>query len=379
MKWAVVDKFSSYIQGSKVIVYTDHNPLAHLKTAKLGATEMRWVAQLAMFDIEVNYKPGINNKCADALSRRPAETENAPDLKTKLEVLASCFPVNVLSYSLNCNINSCKAVEGDISKITSLLPSLSFEQLGTMQKEDCELGEVWKLWSTKWNPGEEYSSQNSMMPGWLKHWSTFVEVHGVLYKTFDDPIHGKVRQLLVPVNLRSTLIELCHDKWAHQGVQRTIALLKQRCFWPGMNSEVRKYISKCWRCVSSKSQSPTVKPPLRHLLAFRPQEILSIDFLKMDRGKGGYEDILVMTDVFSKFALAVPCKLRDCWFAHYGVPLRLHSDQGKSFEGQVIKGVCQLYNISKSRTTAYWPAGNGQCERFNKTLCGLLRSLSPTE
>lgn len=97
------------------------------------------------------------------------------------------------------------------------------------------------------------------------------------------------------------------------------------------------------------------------------------------------ESILVFTDVFSKFALAVPCPdetavtvarvLRDEWIAHYGIPLRIHSDQGRSFENAIIFELCSLYGIQKSRTTAYHPAGNGQCERMNKTLCALIRSL----
>ncbi|XP_043999798.1 uncharacterized protein LOC122846747 [Gambusia affinis] len=69
LKWAMTEKFREYLLGQKCIVYTDNNPLRHLSSAKLGATEQRWAAQLASFDFDIKYRSGKSNKNADALSR----------------------------------------------------------------------------------------------------------------------------------------------------------------------------------------------------------------------------------------------------------------------------------------------------------------------
>ncbi|KAK7886939.1 hypothetical protein WMY93_026560 [Mugilogobius chulae] len=72
LKWAVTEKFREYLLGNKCTVFTDNNPLSHLATAKLGATEQRWVSELAMFDLTLKYRPGSQNANADALSRQHA-------------------------------------------------------------------------------------------------------------------------------------------------------------------------------------------------------------------------------------------------------------------------------------------------------------------
>ena len=63
----------------------------------------------------------------------------------------------------------------------------------------------------------------------------------MLYRSVDDPGLGQVLQLLVPKCLRTVIIEASHDKWGHQGVDRTLRFIKKRCYWPGMNGHVRDH------------------------------------------------------------------------------------------------------------------------------------------
>jgi hypothetical protein len=71
LKWAITDKFRDLLLGAQFIVYTDNNPLSYLQTtAKLGATETRWAAELAQFNFTIKYRSGKSNANADALSRK---------------------------------------------------------------------------------------------------------------------------------------------------------------------------------------------------------------------------------------------------------------------------------------------------------------------
>ena len=69
LKWAVTEKFRDYLLGGLFVVYMDNSPLSYLQTAKLGPTEMRWVAQFAQFNFKVVFRSSKSNANADALSR----------------------------------------------------------------------------------------------------------------------------------------------------------------------------------------------------------------------------------------------------------------------------------------------------------------------
>ncbi|CAN6573166.1 unnamed protein product [Malus baccata var. baccata] len=78
-----LDKFRSYLLGTKVIVYSDHAALKYLLTKKLVKPRLiRWMLLLQEFNIEIRDKNGSENVVADHFSRLVHEDDSLPILET---------------------------------------------------------------------------------------------------------------------------------------------------------------------------------------------------------------------------------------------------------------------------------------------------------
>ena len=118
-------------------------------------------------------------------------------------------------------------------------------------------------------------------------------------------------------------------------------------------------------------------------------ELVHLDYLTLEPSKGNIENVLVITDHFTRYALAYASKtqtaqatarvLWDNFICHYGFPEQFISDQGRNFESDLIQELCKIAGVKKLHTTPYHPQSNGQCERFNSTLCNMLGTLSDEE
>lgn len=357
LKWAITEKFKDFLTGAKCTVVTDNNPVAHLQTARLGAVEQRWVAQLANFDFTVKYWAGCDNTNADSLSRFPV-AQTAPIEVRQVEAMDACQMVT---------------------------DTLDVEEWRKSQSEDEELQQVWKYVESSSVPTvEERTTMSMTVKRLLQQKAKLVIQNGVLYKRMIDPsTHELHLQIICPASRREEVWKRYHDASAHAGVARTLSRVRHNFYWPKMEETMKGFHLGCVICGLQKGRDD--KAPLHPIEVSFPLEVIALDFLTLGRPADSCQNILVVVDMFTRYAWAIPTSdqtakvtVRALWehvVQTFGCPLRFHSDMGPNFESALMKEFCQLYGTAKSRTTPYHPAGNGRVERVNKTLLGMLRTL----
>ena len=115
----------------------------------------------------------------------------------------------------------------------------------------------------------------------------FVEKRGMPYlRTTPSHSQEEVLAFVVPTHKRRAAIDGCHCFARHQGRDRTVSLIKERFWWPGMIQDTMRSVRNCAQCVQFEAR--VQKPKLCPIICTEPMDLVHIDYVKME-GNGGHK------------------------------------------------------------------------------------------
>ena len=116
-----------------------------------------------------------------------------------------------------------------------------------------------------------------------------------------------------------------------------------------------------------------------------PMQIISIDSARMPVDKDGYQYLLMIVDLFSKYITATALHdktpksfigaFSKHWLSAHRKPYYLLSGQGSNVEERVLRSFCEVFGIGRCRSTPYNSQENGFAERNIRNVKSILQAV----
>jgi hypothetical protein len=316
-----------YLIPKEFVLYSDNHALQFVtQHEKLNQKHAKWVEYMHNFTFVIKHILGTANKVADALSRK-------------------CLLLQ----------------EFQVKK-------LGFENLKDMYAGDADFAEAYE------------AAENPVLRDRIP-WIDYMIQEGLLFRG---------NQLCIPnFSMRENLLKEKHSGGlaGHFGHDKTFTKLSESYFWPGMRSEVKRFIDRCRICQHSKGrkQNAGFYQPLP--IPERPWEAISMDFvLGLSRTQRGFDSIFVVVDRFSKMAHFIPCQktsdathIAKLFFKEvirlHGLPKSIVLDRDTKFIGNLWRMLWKNLGTNLAFSSTYHPQTDGQTKVVKRSLGDLLRSL----
>ncbi|MES9904885.1 MAG: integrase, partial [Sedimenticola sp.] len=265
--------------------------------------------------------------------------------------------------------------------------NLDLEKVGECQRSDQILNLVHEWYEIGTRPEwSDVAKHNVEMKYYWHRWDSLVVQHGVMYRKWENDYGTETElQMIVPRRLRNLILTQMHDSVTagHLGVKKTLLRVRHRFFWYGLRRDVEKWCHKCEICAARKTPAKKPRAPMKQYNSGARWERIAIDFLgPLGKTENGNNYLMVVGCYFTKWTEAIPIKhlgaehvareLIDKVFQRMGIPLLIHTDQGRTFESHLFQELCKLFGISKTRTTSGRPCSDGMIERANRTILNML-------
>ena len=373
--------FQSYLRGSQFTLQTDHSSLRWLQKFKNEDGMLaRWYLLLGQFSVTFEYRPGSQHANADGMSRQcgqcrrpdcPVSAAELPatDVETESLLMDQPFASSEMGDSMDADLlpelsGETWVASALLKELTADLPTVGSDiDLIAASHDDSTLGTVWSwLQSGSVPPWSACAGLSPELRCWrLQLGNLSVDTEGRLWRRQAPP--SEASQLVVPIQERWDLIRRFHDSLfaGHLGVTPTVFRLQNRVYWPGMRGDVRTYIASCTICLARKSPCPR-RAPMCHVEVGHRWDRVAMDLLDMSvTTTKGNRYVLVMVDCFSRWTEACPLpdktaqSVANAFFnqivCRFGMPMVIHSDQGREFENRIMQELCILCGSHKTRMT----------------------------
>ncbi|KAJ3690878.1 hypothetical protein LUZ61_020042 [Rhynchospora tenuis] len=334
-----VKKWRHYLIGGQFVIKTDQISLKHLLEQKVNhMMQHKGVCKLLGLDYKIEYKKGIDNKVADALSRKPGQFEK------------KCFE------------------ESELQVVSELVPQWVEEMKASYVQDQWIQG-----LKTKIEKGEDENNK--------------LTVHQELVRYKNRLCVGATS------GWRNQLIKEVHDSHVggHSGILSTYKRLKSMFYWPGMKDDVYQYVRNCENCQITKGEhvkTPGLLQPLP--IPHEAWSSISMDFIVGLPKSDGKEVIWVVVDRLTKYAhfvslshsynaASVAQAFIENIYKLHGLPSSIVSDRDPVFTSLFWKELMEKLGVKLNMGTAYHPQTDGQTERVNQCIEGYLRSMACTQ
>jgi transposase InsO family protein len=219
---------------------------------------------------------------------------------------------------------------------------------------------------------------------------SYIILEGILYHIQAGAgKHNASAQLVVPQNLKETLLKLHHEHpyGAHSGTKRMLSIFLEKYYWLGITQDVDTFVKSCQKCSQAKPTSKKITPELQLREPVpAPFHTMIIDTVGPFKAtKRGNVQLVVVTDQCTRYVEAWPARnitaetmakqFHENVVCRHGAPKRLLSDNGSAFTSALFQNICKMYNIKNVYSPAYYPKAQGETERMNRTMLGQMRTM----
>ena len=356
-----LQKWRQYVEGSPILVRSDHESLKYFHTQKdLGRRLTRFADDIAHFNVVIVYRPGKHQLAADALSRRAGHDEPSDD-----KTLAPLF----------VNAAQTRAAKRTTTSVSAKARPPPVKPAAANQTDE---------------PGDDISLGSSLEAfATLRRWEHALATGQTIDRTDfavrDQRLHRRVNDewLIVPTSLAdaAAFVHNLHVDLGHLAAAAVTHALRERAWFPDRTKIVADVLKRCDQCQFTRREDKPMQPlhPLPRPPAF---ERWAFDFIgPLPRSKTGMSYILTAMDHGTNwtYADALPARSAEAAvdmlrkiIAQHGKMLELLTDNGEEFLSNGFRAFLMRQNIAHLHTTPYHPQTNGRLEKFNDTLTTIL-------